>query len=212
VLFRSEDNGDKGIEELKKRLDKMKAEQSNPEGENPGGTNPGGTNPYEEKGGALQVGGNLLGPIESLDNLTTHIQLGGGASEIITRLANYYDIDFEKVYLDEDIKKIDTHRYDELDNTISFSSLKPLYSLYEAKYALILAIWIIDKLLTKGKEVENWVRFEQTALNVVRNVGNIAKLTLNRFRLTPERNDLVIDKNEFKGKGTSLESQYNSFN
>jgi hypothetical protein len=124
-------------------------------------------------------------------------QEGGGNSEILIRLRDYYDIDFNIKQLDWykmsssvafDLSNIQSHPYEQLDNT-KLTGLKPLYAMYEAKYALLACLWVCDKLLlldNKGQdkieiEIENWLRFEQKVSNVFSNGYQISKLTGKRF-------------------------------
>ena len=126
-------------------------------------------------------------------------QKGGGNSEILIRLRDYYDIDFDIKQLDWyqmsstsafDLSNIQSHPYEQLDNT-KLTGLKPLYAMYEAKYALLACLWVCDKLLSSDNllspdkkdkpEIENWLRFEQKVSNVLRNGLKIAKLTGKRI-------------------------------
>jgi hypothetical protein len=124
-------------------------------------------------------------------------QRGGGNSEILIRLRDYYDIDFDIKQLDWyqtsstaafDLSNIQSHPYEQLDNT-KLTGLKPLYAIYEAKYALLACLWVCDKLLLLDKkdedkkeiEIENWLRFEQKVSNVLSNGDKILKLTGKRF-------------------------------
>ena len=83
-----------------------------------------------------------------------------------------------------DLSNIQSHPYEQLDNT-KLTGLKPLYAMYEAKYALLACLWVCDKLLPPDKkdkpEIENWLRFEQKVSNVFSNGYKISKLTAKRF-------------------------------
>jgi hypothetical protein len=85
---------------------------------------------------------------------------GGVPSNILIRLIDYYNIDFELEYLDYNIEdNIHAHHISQLDN-IKLTELKPIKEFHEAKYALLAAIWVIDKLQSIDKnKLDNWISF-----------------------------------------------------
>uniref|UniRef100_A0A6C0JJ05 OTU domain-containing protein n=1 Tax=viral metagenome TaxID=1070528 RepID=A0A6C0JJ05_9ZZZZ len=97
-------------------------------------------------------------PLQIIINESNQIlQKGGGDSEILIRLRDYYDIPFEIDRLDPPLdgseNDLDSRIFKSLDDfdprknfNLKTAELKPLYSIYEAKYALVIAIEIMRRI------------------------------------------------------------------
>jgi hypothetical protein len=151
--------------------------------------------------GQEQLAGNAL---DIITNQTVNtIQTGGGKSEILIRLRDYYDIDFELDKLDppDFLTNKNSYLYKSLGGGIlnaKAAEIKPLYSLYEAKYALLIAIMVMRQLNQPNKEAENFIRilnFER-AVSSRLGFGLKYKIKFDKLNLKDENNKTVFDETE----------------